>query len=274
MLDRFSKWVELVPLRRATASAVTQAVTNNVILRHGKPDTLLSDNGTQLRSKQLEERLKECGIKHITTPAYAPHCNPVERANRTIKTMIAQFTGGDQKTWDEKLTSLQFAYNTATHDATGYTPAYLNCERELISPTSQLPSNEEAPAPEVIKRQLEEAYELVRIHLARAFGKQKRHYDLRRRAWKPKIGEWVWRKEHLLSKKADNFNAKLAPKYSGPYEVRRLISPVIVDLRNKRRKWLKQIHIQDLKPATEKGDDTEDDDSVNNTIDNKGDDDD
>ncbi|XP_025264171.1 uncharacterized protein LOC112637817 [Camponotus floridanus] len=99
MQDRFSKWVELTSLRKATADAVTQAVTNNIILRHGRPEIILSDNGTQLRSKQLENRLKECNIRHVITSAYAPHCNPVERTNRTIKTMVAQFAGADQKTY-------------------------------------------------------------------------------------------------------------------------------------------------------------------------------
>jgi len=89
----------------------------------------------------------------------------------------------------------------------------------------------------------------VKINLARAFQKQKKFYDLRRRAWKPRLGDWVWRREHMLSNKAEAFNAKLAPKYGGPYEVRRIISPVIVDLRNEAGKWLRHIHIQDLKPV-------------------------
>jgi len=57
----------------------------------------------------------------------------------------------------------------------------------------------------------------------------------------------VLKKEHPLSKKADSFNAKLAPKFSGPYEVRRLVSPVIVDLRSKRGRWIRHVHGQDLK---------------------------
>lgn len=51
--------------------------------------------------------------------------------------MVAQFAGKDQKTWDEKLPTLQFAYNTAAHDAIGYTQAYLNFGRELISPVAE-----------------------------------------------------------------------------------------------------------------------------------------
>lgn len=105
--------------------------------------------------------------------------------------MVAQFAGTDQKTWDERLQALQFAYNTAYHEATGYTPAYLNLGRELEAPTAENQPDRLAPAPEIIKKQLEEAYELVRVHLARAFEKQRKHYDLRRRAWKPKMGDWV-----------------------------------------------------------------------------------
>lgn len=139
-------------LRRATADAVTQAVTNQIILRHGKPEIILSDNGTQLRSKQLEQKLQECDIRHMTTPAYAPHCNPVERTNRSIKTIISQYTGKDQRTWDEKLNALQFAYNTAVHDATGYTPAFINHGRELISPADDNPPNGQSPVPGTVTR--------------------------------------------------------------------------------------------------------------------------
>lgn len=91
--------------------------------------------------------------KYVTTPTYAPHCNPVEKTNRTIKTMISQFVEKDQRMWDEKLATLQFAFNTAVHDATGYTPAYLNLGRELISPIND--PNESASAPNI--RKLQEA---------------------------------------------------------------------------------------------------------------------
>jgi len=179
MQDRFTKWAEIVPLRRATADAVTQAITDHVILRHGCPHAVLSDNGTQLRSKQLEERLAAFGIRHLTAPVYAPHCNPVERTNRTIKTMVSQYVGKDHRTWDEHLPALQFAYNTAMHDATGYTPAFLNHGRELAVPNDGVEEgNRPNTAPDIARQKLTEAYDLVKINLARAFQRQKNYYDL------------------------------------------------------------------------------------------------
>ncbi|KAL6419045.1 hypothetical protein ACFW04_014107 [Cataglyphis niger] len=128
-------------------------------------------------------------------------------------------------------------------------PAFINHGRELIPPTPALPRNPAAPTPDIVQQRLQEAEEVVRINLARSFQRQERYYNLRRRQWRPQIGDQVWKREHPLSNKANAFNAKLAPKFIGPLEVRRMISPVIADLRSKSGKWYRHVHIQDLKPA-------------------------
>jgi len=57
---------------------------------------------------------------------------------------------------------------------------------------------------------------VVQANVARAFQKQAHHYDLRRRAaWKPSIGDIVWKRLHTLSSKRYAINTKLAPKLSG-----------------------------------------------------------
>ncbi|KMQ87188.1 reverse ribonuclease integrase [Lasius niger] len=228
MQDRFTKWLEVAPLRKATSVNVTRALTDRVIYRHGCPQWLISDNGTQLKSRQLEKLMTTFGIQHRTSPPYTPQCNPVERANRTLKTMLAQY-----------------------HETTGHSPAYLNCGRELARPH---PEDRRQPAtalvPDVVHRHLQDAYELVRVHLARASQRQAKHYNLRRRDWRPRIGELVWKRNHTLSDKAKAFNAKLAPKFIGPMEVRKIVLPVIVDLRDARGRWHRHIHVQDLKAHT------------------------
>ncbi|KMQ87325.1 enzymatic polyprotein endonuclease reverse [Lasius niger] len=155
--DRFTKWIEVAPLRKATAENVTRALTDRLVYWHGCPQWLISDNGTQLKSMQLENLLTCFGIRHRVTPPYTPQCNPVER---------------------------------------------------------------------------------------------ERHYNLRRRNWRPQIGEWVWKKNRALSDKAKAFNAKLAPQFVGPLEVRKIISPVIVDLRDAQGRWNRHIHLQELKSHT------------------------
>lgn len=45
--------------------------------------------------------------------------------------------------------------------------------------------------PDTNQRQLEEAYELVRINFARAHQRQAKYHNLRRRAWQPQLGDGV-----------------------------------------------------------------------------------
>ncbi|XP_024868127.1 uncharacterized protein LOC112452239 [Temnothorax curvispinosus] len=163
--------------------------------------------------------------------------------------MVAQYVGKNHRHWDEHLSPLQFAYNTARHDATGYTPAYLNHGWELVFPHPEDRRHATNAAPHQTRRRLEEAYEVVRVNLARAFQRQDAHYNLRRRDWRPRVEDLVWKREFPLSKKATGFNAKLAPRFTGPLEVRKIISPVIVDLRDTRGRWHRHVHVQDLKSA-------------------------
>jgi transposase InsO family protein len=72
MQDRFTKWVELEPLRKATGDAVTKTLATRVIYRHGCPELIISDNGKQFRSRPFTAMLQSFGIKQRTTPVYTP----------------------------------------------------------------------------------------------------------------------------------------------------------------------------------------------------------
>lgn len=134
--DSFSKWLEYGVLRNATAHAIGEVFKNTVIYRHGVPLVLLSDNGTQYDSNIFKVLAKSYGFTHEFTPRYSPQCNPIERTNRTLKTMIRQFCDEKQRKWDVLLPELVFAWNTAQHVSTGFSPAILNFGRELVPPNS------------------------------------------------------------------------------------------------------------------------------------------
>jgi len=61
---------------------------------------------------------------------------------------------------------------------------------------------------------------------------QARQYNLRRRQWTPAVGDVVWAKDHQLSKAAQGFAAKLAPRYDGPNQVVDIVSPLICKIRH------------------------------------------
>ncbi|GFW70871.1 uncharacterized protein TNCV_3366211 [Trichonephila clavipes] len=52
--DHFTKWCELIPLRKASAQAIANALFDNYIARYGAPISLISDNGPQFISDVFE----------------------------------------------------------------------------------------------------------------------------------------------------------------------------------------------------------------------------
>lgn len=256
--DRFTKWIQCRAIRSATARNVTRALHEEVITRFGCPRRVISDNGTQYTSSLFRSLLEEFGIEHRYTPPYTPQANPVERANRTLKTMIAQYCETDHRKWDQYLSDFQLAVNSSRHESTGFSPAFLNFGRELHLPNSLYQQDTAVPeAPEDNRispshtdrfTRLTEIYQLVRVNLARAFSTQSHHYNLRRRDWQCHLGDLVMKRENPLSSAPKNFAAKLAPKFSGPYTVCRILSPVVYDLKDASGRKLNRIHIKDLKP--------------------------
>ena len=135
--DLFTRWVELRPLRRATGKNVAAALEKLVLCRWGTPDYLLTGNGKEFDNKDLARTLEEYGVTRVTTPPYHPQAKPVERSNRTLKTMIAMFVKTDHRNWDQHLHELRHAMNTAMQSSTRVTPAFLNFGRQP-EPTESL----------------------------------------------------------------------------------------------------------------------------------------
>jgi len=76
LIDRFSKWTELVPLQSATAQSLKKALRERIIARYGVPKIVITDNGVQFANKIFKSFLAEMGIKQQFTAPYTPQKNP------------------------------------------------------------------------------------------------------------------------------------------------------------------------------------------------------
>ena len=102
-----------------------KGLNERVCLRFGVPEVFLSDDETEFKNAPLKAFLKEKSVHHTFTPPYHTQANPVERVNRTVKTMIMSYAEENHRSWDDKLNELAFAYNTAEHSSTKRSPAML-----------------------------------------------------------------------------------------------------------------------------------------------------
>uniref|UniRef100_A0ABD2WBC8 Integrase catalytic domain-containing protein n=1 Tax=Trichogramma kaykai TaxID=54128 RepID=A0ABD2WBC8_9HYME len=143
-VDLFTKYVELIGLRKANGKAVVKAMDELTINRWGCPRYLLTDNGTEFVNKDVGQYLASLGVEQTTIPPYIARCNPTERVNRNLRSMIASYIKEDQSDWDLHLQELKFALNTAHHDSIGTTPSFLNFGRHPL-PALQLRKETESP---------------------------------------------------------------------------------------------------------------------------------
>lgn len=64
IVDYFSKFVEFVMIPKLTSSNTINAIKSN-FSRHGVPETIRSDGGTQYTSEEFQKFVKEWNVKHI-----------------------------------------------------------------------------------------------------------------------------------------------------------------------------------------------------------------
>ena len=89
MVDRFSRWPEVIPLRNIEASTVARAIYENWVVRFGAPLRLTTDRGKQFEANLFKELNTLLGSTHLRTTAYHPQANGmIERVHRQLKAAI------------------------------------------------------------------------------------------------------------------------------------------------------------------------------------------
>ena len=130
----FTRWVEAIPVAKANAETIVKKFKDHVVLRFTTPEVFLSDNGTEFKNKLVDDYLAEIGTRHMSTPPYHAQANPVERASRKIKQMLAAFVQGAHNHWDKHLPELVNALNRSVSSTTGMSSAMLNYGRQQVPP--------------------------------------------------------------------------------------------------------------------------------------------
>uniref|UniRef100_A0A8D0D922 Integrase catalytic domain-containing protein n=1 Tax=Sander lucioperca TaxID=283035 RepID=A0A8D0D922_SANLU len=252
-VDYYTRWVEMFPLRKATAETVSQILRKEILTHWGVPTFILSDQGSQFVSSVFEETCRRWNLKQKRTSPYHPQTNLTERINRNVKAMIASYVEDNHKSWDKYLPEFRFALNSAVHESTGVTPAELNIGRLLKGPLDaelkpQL-CDPDTPA-YATANQIAEFKKLVSGNLNKARQRQKKNYDKGRRDSDFSNKDRVWIRTHPYSKADKSFSAKLAPRWKGPYRVTRKTGPLNYEVvLENTGEDLRVVNVAQLKPC-------------------------
>lgn len=89
VVDKYSKYPEVCCLQNDSRHENFIDIFKSILARHGKPDTIFSDNGPQFNNQFFKNFLKEWEIQHITSSPRYPQSNGfIERHIQTIKNLF------------------------------------------------------------------------------------------------------------------------------------------------------------------------------------------
>ncbi|UYV71234.1 K02A2.6-like, partial [Cordylochernes scorpioides] len=132
VIDYYSRFPEVVQLDRLTASVVVRSC-KSIFARHGIPETVVSDNGTQFgAAREFANFARQYGFTHVTSSPRFPQSNGMAEAGVKIAKMILK------KNQDPSLGLLEYRSTPLEY---GYSPAELLMGRKLRTTLPIAPEN-------------------------------------------------------------------------------------------------------------------------------------
>lgn len=230
MMDLYTKFVNLYPLKDQTAVSVAHCIFEKYVPQHGVPESLHSDQGRQFESDLVKQLCTLLSIHKLRTSPYHAQCDgAVERYNRTLKEELAKYLLSVGQEWDDHLPQIALAYNTTTHTSTGFTPFFLAHGREARIPLDNLLTPELNPTLATggtpaayahhLRKRLSSAYESATGFRDKAQEQQRHYYDRHQKYSPYQAGDLI-----LVDDPAHQRN-KIAPRWIGPYQVIQPLAP-------------------------------------------------
>ncbi len=256
VIDNYSFYVYLVPMRTLTAQEVAQNLIK-IFASCGIPSVLITDQAAGLMSSTIQELLTILRVKHVTaSPHFHRGTARVERAirhlNDGLRTLIEK---GDQANWDQYLPILEMTYRSSISADRPFSPNLLVHGRELrtalnlvypIAADTEISGSKT----EFVKNLTTRMRELHAIHstnIEQDKLRMKAQYDAKIKPCCFQIGDIVWRKDET----SQHTTRRLQLRFVGPYCLEFFLddgySACIRSLTTGKM-WKNKVHVNLLKP--------------------------
>ena len=121
VVDTFTKWVEVEPLKHHDASSVAKAFVR-ISTKRGPPDVVRLDNGSEFANAIVESLFQKFGVRVRTGAVRHPQSQgAAERTNRTLLTIMRK-TMEESSSWKEDLDMILYYYRIRPHSSTKLSP--------------------------------------------------------------------------------------------------------------------------------------------------------
>ena len=231
IVNRFTKCTIYLPCRKDIDSPeLARLFFEHVICKHGVPDHVITDRGTQFTSRFWMRVCSHLSVDHRLSTAFHPQTDgQTERQNQTMEQYLRAFTNYEQDDWVELLPLAEFAYNNSIHASTRMTPFFANygyhpemqfkLPREIRETRGEARVRSERAADSFAEK-LREAHARLKDNLIVAQERQSRNAG--GKEMKFDVGDSVWlATRHIRSTRPSK---KLDYKRTGPFKVSQVIN--------------------------------------------------
>jgi hypothetical protein len=194
--DEFSGWPEVFVVPDKSAETVCRLLLQEVILRHGCPEEILTDNSGEFVNQKFARVLREYNIKHIRTSPYHPQSNGRnERQHQTLYHIVAKELR-DETEWDQRLSVHAATVRMNRREGTRFTPFYLMHGREAVLPIDNLlrPRRKYVREEyhELLIEKMHEIYAKAARNAERAAHRSRKYANRNAHQQEFAVGDWVY----------------------------------------------------------------------------------
>jgi hypothetical protein len=252
VVDHFTKWVEFFPMKDQKAETVANNLLT-VFCRHGMPDTILSDQGSNYESGLMNQLWEVLDIHKVRTTIFHAACDGCsERVIRNLQAMASNYVNENHNDWDILLNKLAFAYNSSVHHTTGASPFELVYGRQpkipidLVYDDVKLDLNLNEDYALKVQTQLANAFKQVRLNRDIQMNRHKVRLDRQVRAANLNVNDYVW---FLNVYKQKEKSTKFCRRWTGPYRITKILNNVDYEIRPEYGGRKRIVHQSKLKKA-------------------------
>ena len=238
VMDSFTRWLEAIPLKRATGAAVVHALTTKIFPRFGWPTYCKIDRGSHFCNEEVRDLARRAGFRLLTSPAYHPSSNMIERSHRTLKNtlkaMIWELSSGNTALWEDHLENALFIFRNHRNRRSGKSPFELlfqfrpQTELQLLLGTAPDRVNYENKHSyaRAHAHHVQRAYQYANEHMDGELARQRKYYYS-----DPKnmfhVGQRVWLLTPIIT---PGQRKTFRSPYTGPWTITKAINDVTFEI--------------------------------------------
>lgn len=219
-IDAFTRYGFAKSYEQVLAEDAIAFLRDEIVLVHGTPQYLVSDNGSHFTAGKFKEFTDSLRMQHRTVCEYNPQANGMdERFNGSLVKIIRNYIEMDQTDWDKHLKTALFVYNTSINESTKFSPYTLLFGRAPKTPLTITIESEEGEVGDSWASH-EEIRQTALSNMELAQETQKRQYDKTHREQEFKLFDLVLTKNHAPQK---GNSKKFSCSWSGPFLITKLL---------------------------------------------------